>query len=72
MQKPTPEQIKHRYSYHAPKNDQTERYEKLRASCLELALKIVELTPFSPEQSRALSHLDEVMMLANAAIARNE
>lgn len=61
-----------RYSYHAPKGDQAERYAAIRAKCLELAQHIQANTPESPEQSRAFSALDEVMFLANAAIARNE
>jgi hypothetical protein len=30
------------------------------------------MTPVSREQSLALTHLEEVVMFANAAIARNE
>ena len=39
---------------------------------LECAKFCVERTPCSPEQTRALNALDEVMFLFNAAIARNE
>lgn len=67
-----PEALRNRFSYHAPKGDQTQRYESIRAGCLELALNIVALTPGSPEQSLALNALDQVMFLANAAIARRE
>ena len=72
FQKPTNEQLANRYTYHAPKGDQVDRYATIRGECLKLAEKIVDLTPCSPEQTRALNALDEVMMLANAAIARNE
>lgn len=72
FQKPTAEQLANRFVYHAPKGDQTDRYAAIRGECLKLAEKIVELTPCSPEQARALNALDEVMFLSNAAIARNE
>jgi hypothetical protein len=68
----TKEELENRYSYHAPQGTQAERYGKIRAKCLELAELIVENTPYSREQSSALTWLDNVMFHANAAIARNE
>jgi type IV secretory pathway VirB4 component len=70
--KPTVEQLKQRFSYHAPKGDQAQRYGEIRDKLLEAAIYIVERTPVSPEQTRALNKLDEAMMIFNAAIARNE
>jgi len=72
FQKPTIIQLENRYHHHAPKGDQAQRYEAIRHACCNLAILIVDKTPCSPEQARALNALDEVMMLANAAIARNE
>lgn len=72
FRKPTREQLANRFTYHAPQGDQADRYAMIRGGCLSLAEKLVELTPCSPEQARALNALDEVMMLANAAIARHE
>lgn len=73
---PLTEQMKTRldndYKYHAPKGGQQERYVAIRAKALELAEMIVHNSPPSREQSVALTHLDEVVMNANAAIARNE
>ncbi len=66
------ERIEKDYTYHAPKGDQVDRYTQLRTKAKELALLIAELTPYSREQSLAFTHLDEVVMFANAAIARNE
>jgi hypothetical protein len=70
------EQVKKRiendYSYHSPSYDQPERYETIRAAAKALAYLIVENSPPSREQSVALTHLDEVVMNTNAAIARNE
>jgi hypothetical protein len=72
FEKPTRDQLANRFSYHAPKGDQAARYEKIRAQLLTTATVCVELTPCSPEQTRALNALDEAMMLFNAAIARTE
>jgi hypothetical protein len=72
FEKPTVEQLSQRYTYHPPKGDQAARYEIVRATILCTAKIIVEHTPCSPEQARALNALDEAMFLANAAIARSE
>ncbi len=66
------EALTNRYTYHAPKGDQAARYERVRGCCLELAQMLATYCPQSRELSRALNALDEVMFLANAAIARNE
>ena len=66
------ERIERDYTYHPPKEDQQERYLLIRGTAKKLALLIVDLTPESREQSVALTHLDKVVMFANAAIARNE
>lgn len=60
------------YVYHAPKDDQQERYLHLRNCGKYLAQQIIQNTPVSREQSVALTKLDEVLMMSNAAIARNE
>jgi hypothetical protein len=61
-----------RFTYHPPKNDQTERYEKIRSHALYFAKLVNEHTPPSREQSLALTHLEDAVMWANAAIARHE
>lgn len=70
--KQTRESLANRFQYHAPKGDQAERYERIRQQMFATATVCVELTPCSPEQTRALNAIDEAMMLFNAAIARNE
>lgn len=72
FQKPTEQDLLYRYSYHPPQGDQQGRYEVVRAKVAIMAIELVRMTPCSPEQSRMLNALDEVMFLANAAIARNE
>jgi hypothetical protein len=72
FRKPSDAELTRRYDYHAPQGDQAQRYQEIRQSCLILAHTVRDLTPCSPEQNRALNALDEVMFLANAAIARSE
>jgi len=65
-------EIEKRFTYHPPKEGQPKKYEKLRMLAKELAYLITNLCPDSRERSLALTKLDEVVMWANAAIARNE
>ena len=65
-------ELKNRYSYHPPKGNQAERYNRIREACLGLALVINDCCPHSRERSSAFTDLDAVMMRANASIARNE
>ena len=60
------------FCYRAPRFDQTHRYYSLREAAKSLAQDILDLTPPSREQSLALTKLEEAVMWANAAIARNE
>ena len=60
------------FTYHAPKGDQAERYGLLRDAGKSFAGLIMGYTPASREQSLALTYLEEAIMWANAAIARNE
>lgn len=61
-----------RFTYHAPKGDQQQRYTDLRDAGKELAEQIVASTPPSREQALALTKLEEAIMWANTAIARRE
>lgn len=72
FEKPTVDQLAHRFDHHAPKGDQAERYGNVRHAIKQAAITCVGLTPCCPEQARALNALDEAMMLFNAAIARHE
>ena len=60
------------FMYHKPKEDQPLRYEKLRAMARSLAEMFNENCPSSRELSLAMTKLEEAVMWANAAIARNE
>lgn len=65
-------EIEKRFTYHVPKGDQPERYVEIRRSALQFALRLNALCPDSRELSNAMTHLDECVMNANAAIARRE
>jgi hypothetical protein len=64
--------IENRFTYHAPHGTQTERYEKIRFQGKLLALRVESDCPDSRERSLALTKIEEAVMWANAAIARNE
>jgi hypothetical protein len=64
--------IERDFRYHAPLEGQIERYESLRSAGRALAHLINKFAPPSREQSLALTKVEEAVMWANAAIARNE
>lgn len=69
--KPTAQRLNEIFRHHPPQGDQAERYGAVRKACYAAAIECVERTPCSPEQTRGLNHLQEAMMLFNAAIALN-
>ena len=66
------ERLDNNFTYHAPQGDQVERYSIIREEAKDFARTIMRLSPPSRERSLALTKLEEVMMWANAGIARNE
>ena len=64
--------IEKRFTYHPPKPGQQERYIAIRNMAKDLAYVVDQMCPESREKSTAMTKLDEVVMFANAAIARNE
>lgn len=66
------QEIAKRFTYHPPTGTQPARYEAIRATAREFAEQLAADCPQSRELSLALTHLEEVVMWANAAIARNE
>lgn len=63
--------IENNFSYHAPKEGQPQIYTELRDKAKEFAYMIDELVPDSREKTLAMTKLEEVIMWANAGIARN-
>lgn len=66
------DEIDLRFAFHPTTVEQAERMDAIRAEAHAFALMIVDRTPASREQSLALTALEEVVMWANAAIARRE
>lgn len=65
-------ELKTRFTYHTPKEDQVPRYNELRETVFALAMGLSQTCPKSRELSLALTKLEEAVMWANAAIARRE
>lgn len=68
----THDELANRFAYHPPNTEEKKhKHENVRATLLEAADEIVELTGApTREQSLAITKLEEAMFWANAAIAR--
>jgi hypothetical protein len=66
------DEIKKRFTYHAPKDGQPEEYDIIRKHAFSFANMLNVMCPDSREKSLALTALEECVMWANASIARNE
>lgn len=66
------DEIEKRFDFHPLNGDQLGRYGLIREKAKELAMVIYHNTPFSREQSLALTHLEEVVFFANAGITRRK
>lgn len=65
--------VKHDFGYHAPKIPKVgEMHGEIRTKCEELAQFILVTVPTGREQANAITRLEEVMMWANAGLARNQ
>jgi hypothetical protein len=74
MNELTPEeqaQLDKAFTYHAPKAGQPELYTALRHQAKDLARSILLASPPSRERAIAITNLEQSIMWANAAIARN-
>lgn len=67
---PTRKELERRFNHHSPSEEGCANLSRMRAACLELALSIVAVVPYSREQSLALTDLETTMFWANAGIAR--
>ena len=64
--------IENSFTYHAPKDDQSEIYEIIRENAKDLAYLLDKFCPASREKSLAFTKLEESVFWANASIARKE
>lgn len=62
-------EIENIFTYHAPRGDQPERYEKIRQAARAMGIVIIDNTQPSSDQSAAIRLLRECVMTANASIA---
>jgi len=66
------EDLTSRFTYHAPKEGQSKKYEKIRGVARVLAEEIDLTCCDSREKSIAITKIEEAVFWANASIARNE
>jgi hypothetical protein len=67
-----PSVIKNWFTYHAPKGDQAERYQRIREAAERFALVIDDNVPDCADKTAAIRKIREATMTANAAIACEE
>lgn len=63
--------IEKNFTYHAPKEGQPEMYSQIRAQAKSFAELLDGICTDGREKSLAMTKLEESVMWANAAIARN-
>lgn len=66
------ERVLNNFTYHTPFGTQEARYETIQGRARAFAVHLYERCPPSRELSLALTHLEQAVMWAKAAIARNE
>ena len=68
----TADDLRNRFDFHPAKDSGVaETHALVRSYCLALATSINSLVPEGREKALAVTKLEEVMMWANAGIARN-
>lgn len=63
--------LEHRFSYHKPTDDKVIDHALVRERGLLFAKTVLESAPDCRERSLAITKIEEAVMWANAAIARN-
>jgi len=64
------EDLNRRFAFHPADKKKGERHGEVREECRQLAHNLNAALPDGREKSLAITHLEEVMMWSNAAIAR--
>ena len=68
----TPQDLDNRFDYHAPDDTARASHQSIRDACKDTAMVFTSLLPDSREASLALTHLEQAMFWANAAVARHD
>lgn len=64
--------LENRFTFHPANSGETKQaHETVRNTCLRVAIDLNDLLPEGREKSLVMTHLEEVMYWATAAIARN-
>jgi hypothetical protein len=66
----TNEDLKNRFTYHAPKTDAAMYFSDIRNTAHKFACVINNVCPEGREKSLAVTKIEEAVMWANAAIVR--
>ena len=68
--KPTDDELRNRFIYHPPPNkERIDAHARVSEHCLLLAMDLRDTCPPGRNLSLALTHLEDVRMRANAALA---
>lgn len=63
--------LENRFSFHPANTEEKQiKHGAVRALCLNVAIELNRFVPEGREKSLAITHLEEAMMWANAALAR--
>lgn len=63
--------LTHRFTYHPPvSSERAATHERIRRMGLAMAIELDDLIPDGREKALAMTHLEETVMWANAALAR--
>lgn len=69
---PNLDDLENRFTYHPPRDDvDVELYQRIRQKGLEFALLVDSAAKESRELSLAITHIEDAVMWANAAVARH-
>lgn len=66
------DRIERDFTYHPPNTDTVPKYDRIRTYASKYAQMLSLTCPESRELSLAITKLEEVVMWANAAVARNK
>ena len=69
MPKPTDSDLDNRFRYHKPDAERAQKHEQVTELTLALAKQLRDLCPDGRNLSIAMTHLEDVRMRANAALA---